>query len=225
MNYIKGKETLSELATTYPFIVDILNQYHLDYTFKGGITLKDAVERAGLSYENVTADINLAIDEYIVTKPEVIYWENEPIDKIIDHIEKKHHRFMEKTIEEIRSLFDSLELTPELESLEKIFDELQEEILSHQRQEEMELFPLLKEYSGNRSAEIRHKCVDYMERAMDEHDRTGQVLKDINRMTDHFMQPVDATAELKELYARMDALEKDTFLHIHMENSILFKMI
>ncbi|MBN2656294.1 MAG: hemerythrin domain-containing protein [Spirochaetales bacterium] len=225
MNHIKGKETLSELATVYPYIVDILNQYRLDYTFNSETTLKEAVEKAGLSYEKVNADINLAIDEYIVTKPEVIYWENEPIHKIIDHIETKHHRFMEKTMDEILRLFHAMELTPELESLEKLFGELQAEILTHQIKEEEELFPLLKEYSGNRNSELRKKCVSYMEKTMGEHEQAGQVLKNINSMTDNFMPPVGATAELKKLYLKLNALEKDTFLHIHMENSILFKMI
>ncbi|MBC7960650.1 MAG: hemerythrin domain-containing protein, partial [Vallitaleaceae bacterium] len=58
-----------------------------------------------------------------------------------------------------------------------------------------------------------------------EHDEVGDLLKEIERITDDFTPPTNACFSFRRTYELLDALEKDIFNHIHMENSILFELI
>jgi len=225
MNHLSGNETLRELVIRYPYTIDLLNRYRLDYTFKGSETLAEAIRGIAGDYDKISDDLNMAIDEFIISKPDVIYWENEPIGKIIDHIESKHHRFVKEIIDEITILLETIILPTEIRDLGGFFLSLKEKILNHLKQEERELFPLLREYSENRTSELRQKCLTIMERPRSEHDEAKTVLEQINKMTNDLSLPDNSSPALCDLYKKLDALEKDTFIHIHMENSILFKMI
>jgi len=225
MNHLSGNETLRELVIRFPYTVDLLNRYRLDYAFSGGKTLTEAIRERGENFEKVSDDLNLAIDEFMISQPDVIYWENEPIGKIIDHIESKHHRFVEGILEDISALLERMNLPVEIRDLEGIFLSLKEKILIHQVQEENELFPLLRDYSETRTPELRQKCLAIMKRPRREHDEAQPVIKQINQMTNDLTPPENSSRDLRNLYQKLDALEKDILLHIHMENSLLFKMI
>jgi regulator of cell morphogenesis and NO signaling len=57
---------------------------------------------------------------------------------------------------------------------------------------------------------------------MMEHDRAGKLLVELRRTTTDYTAPADACASYRTLYARLEALELDTHLHVHKENNVLF---
>lgn len=225
MNNISAQEKLGRLVAQHPYTAEVLNKYKIDYSFQGDLTLDDAIKKGEFGSQDILGEIDLAIDEFKLLNSDVIYWENEPIDRILDHIEGKHHTFMERTMEEISDMLSRVPPGLDLSELSEVFTDLRDDMLIHQKKEEEELFPLLRRYSRNRTAELRHKIVKYMTDTEDEHDEAGRMFKEINMMTEDFTLPEDCDPFIKELYAKLDELEKDAFLHIHMENSILFKMI
>lgn len=59
----------------------------------------------------------------------------------------------------------------------------------------------------------------------DEHDATGDLIKQMRSITNGFEIPVDACGSYRMTYARLAELEENTFQHIHLENNILFKRL
>jgi len=215
---------MGKIVAKHPYVVDVLNKYKIDYTFRGDRTLEEAISEKGLSEYDVVGEMDLAVDEYKLMNSQVVYWENEPIDKILDFIEGHHHIFMKKTLAKIASVLDGKSDDISVELID-LFFKLKSEMEAHQENEEKKLFSLLREYTTSRSADLRHTIVKFMIETEEEHDNAGRIFKTINGLTNDFTPPSDASKPLKKVYKLLNALEKDTFMHIHMENSILFKMI
>ncbi|MBI9097606.1 MAG: DUF542 domain-containing protein [Spirochaetaceae bacterium] len=226
MNNIDKTQTLGQIVAKHPYTVDVLNKYKIDFSFKGNTTLEEAIRKQNLLESDVISELDLAVDEFKLMKSKVIYWENEPIDKILDFIEGHHHKFMNNTMNEIKMLFllDNSD-SEQQNQLRQLFFSLQEEMEAHQKKEEQNLFTLLREYSSNRTKELRDRIVKYMIDTEDEHDSAGIIFKKINTLTNDFSLPEDASPRVVKIYELLNTLEKETFVHIHMENSILFKMI
>ena len=55
-----------------------------------------------------------------------------------------------------------------------------------------------------------------------EHDRAGELLATLRRITDGYQPPADGCASYRALYAGLAELEADLHLHVHKENNILF---
>ena len=231
MNNIDKTQTIEQIVIQYPFTVDVLNKYKIDYSFKGDLPLDDVLKNQNLSEYDVIGDLDLSIDEFKLMNIEVIYWENEPLGKILDYIVEKHHSFVSKTLIEINELLikilhDNFKTDSELLlKIHRIFGKLKTDMESHQIKEERNLFPLLREYDKNKDNQLRLKIIKYMNDTEDEHDLAGELLLQLNELTDNYNIPEDASYDFRRTYELLDALEKDTFNHIHMENSILFKMI
>lgn len=226
MNNIDKRQTLGQIVSKHPYTAEVLNKYKIDFSFKGNVTLEEAIKKQNLSEYDVVGEMDLAIDEFKLMKSKVIYWENESIDKILDFIEGHYHKFMNETMDEIKRLFLSVNSDSDHQNqLKDLFFTLKEDMEDHQKKEEEKLFTLLRKYSSNRTKELRDRIVKYMIDTEDEHDSTGIIFEKINDLTGDFTVPKGASPLLVKIYELLDALEKETFMHIHMENSILFKMI
>jgi regulator of cell morphogenesis and NO signaling len=60
---------------------------------------------------------------------------------------------------------------------------------------------------------------------MFEHDRAGELLAELRRVTDEFQPPLDACGSYQALFRGFAELEADTHLHIHKENNVLFPSV
>ncbi len=57
-----------------------------------------------------------------------------------------------------------------------------------------------------------------------DHDKLGKLLSEIREQTRDFALPEDVCETWRALYEGLKEFEKDTHLHIHKENNILFPM-
>jgi regulator of cell morphogenesis and NO signaling len=55
-----------------------------------------------------------------------------------------------------------------------------------------------------------------------EHDHAGEMLAEINKLTNNYMPPLDACTTFKLSFAALQAFEMDLHQHVHLENNILF---
>jgi len=55
-----------------------------------------------------------------------------------------------------------------------------------------------------------------------EHDRAGELLKQLRSVTEGYTPPPDACASYQTLYHALATFEADLHQHIHLENNILF---
>jgi regulator of cell morphogenesis and NO signaling len=56
----------------------------------------------------------------------------------------------------------------------------------------------------------------------DEHEAVGELLGEIRKLSGDYTPPPDSCNTFKALYAGLKDFESDLFLHIHLENNILF---
>ena len=55
-----------------------------------------------------------------------------------------------------------------------------------------------------------------------DHSAAGDIIKEIEALTDHFTVPADACATFKRTYQLLEEFVNDVFVHIFKENSIVF---
>ena len=55
-----------------------------------------------------------------------------------------------------------------------------------------------------------------------EHEKAGDIYKEITRLTNNYIPPKDACNTYKSLYKFLNEFEMNLHHHIHLENNILF---
>jgi len=226
---MNSKDTLGNIVSKYPNTISVMNQYKLDYCCGGKDTLELAIENLGLNHMEVVD----ALKEVIVDQKidEVIDWKQASYKEIIDHILSTHHVFMRDVLEELNiSLFKLLKVHykthgESLLKIHKLFGTLKTELEAHLIKEEENLFPMILSYEQSKDPKVKEAIVKFINDTEDEHDAAGNLFKALANETNDYSVPEGACFTYKRAYELLDALEKDTFNHIHMENSILFEMI
>ena len=93
--------------------------------------------------------------------------------------------------------------------------------------EEKVLFPyimnLVKIEKGEISSNSFRQFVSNPIRVMMmEHDKAGDMLKSIKKISNNYSVPVDACNTYKAAFSNLQEMSDDIILHIHLENNILF---
>ena len=79
------------------------------------------------------------------------------------------------------------------------------------------VFPLMRQHPHPDK-----ETLDLVQQLEDEHTGAGDVIKEIQQLTNNFTPPEDACPTFRHTYATMEALFDDIFIHIFKENSIAF---
>lgn len=226
---ISTKTTLGEIVSLYPNTAKVMNKYKIDYCCGGKDTLYKALKDLSLDTDTVVSELE---SQALLTKYEnVTNWKNESLSKIIDYILDTHHKFMREALEEINYLmFKILKVHyntngESLLVIHKLFGSLKTELEAHLVKEEENLFPLIKAYEKNKSTDIKNSIIKFILDTENEHDAAGDLFKALEAATNDFSPPKNACTSYVRTFELLDALEKDAFKHIHLENSVLFTMI
>lgn len=226
---ISTKTTLGEIVSLYPNTAKVMNKYKIDYCYRGKDTLYKALGNLSLDTGTVVSELE---SQAALTKYEdIINWKNESLSKIIDYILDTHHKFMREALEEINYLmFKILKVHyntngESLLVIHKLFGSLKTELEAHLVKEEENLFPLIKAYEKNKSTDIKNSIIKFILDTENEHDAAGDLFKALEAATNDFSPPENACTSYVRTFKLLDALEKDAFKHIHLENSVLFTMI
>ncbi|HEY9185867.1 MAG TPA: iron-sulfur cluster repair di-iron protein [Salegentibacter sp.] len=228
MNTIKDK-TVAELVTDNIKNAHVFKKYGIDFCCGGGEKLETACKRRKVSLKDIERDL---LNSYNIGSREYKYnsWE---LDFLSDHIVNVHHQYIEESIPMMLNYCKRLVRShagehPELKEIEKLFRQLAEEIKIHLKKEELILFPFINKMVkaekegtklerppfGNASSPVK-----MME---EEHESAGNLIRKIAELSDGFTPPKGACNNYKAFYSKLDEFEKDLYLHIHLENNILF---
>ncbi len=231
MKKINENTMLGEIVSIFPGSSDIFNKYKVDYCCGGHDTLKAALEEKGLELTPIITELNDNYENFLNSNCDYKDWRNETPQELIKYIERTHHDYTKKELNEIDYLmFKVLKVhfkhhSEELLKLHRLFGQLKIELQAHLVKEEENLFPLIKEYELSHSKDSLSQIKQFMKETEDEHEAAGDILKDIEKVTNDFTAPEDSCNTYRLVYAKLEALEKDLFNHIYLENSVLFKML
>jgi regulator of cell morphogenesis and NO signaling len=150
------------------------------------------------------------------------------LTEIIGHLLRHHHPYTLSALENLAPLLNIVvsvhaDKHPELHDLYKLFNKLRDDMSSHLAKEENILFPYVLSLETDSPLTSHFGSVANPVRIMvSEHAHESLVLKRIRGVTDGFTPPAGACASYTSLYAGLQELVKDIFIHIDLENNILF---
>lgn len=209
----------------------IFEEFKMDFCCGGDISLKAAIEEKGLEEEEVVSKLMELLEEKSADK--AVDWRKEDPLKLIDYILETHHVFDREELKTIQGLLDKVlkahySKHPELlGKVNRLFYSLKMELDEHFIKEEQILFPMMVEYfsSGNNDPEKLKNIKAYINETEDEHDGAGALLAELDEVTESYTVPLGGCRTFELLYNHLKELTLDIHKHVHLENSVLFKML
>jgi regulator of cell morphogenesis and NO signaling len=216
--------SVGEFVTDNALCAETFEDLSIDFCCGGDITLEKACQEKGLEPEEVLTRLKL------LEIPEAD--QNIDLDQLTPaqltlHIESKHHEYLKKVLPRINDLLDKVLSAhggrhPELKVLKTTFTHLREDLEPHLLKEERILFPLIRKLESQEMGANMQAVAGPIQVMLMEHDRVGDLLKEIRALTNSFEVPDDGCQSYQLLYKELKFLETDTHLHVHKENNILF---
>jgi len=228
MNSLETR-TVRDLAVEIPAATRVFEKMGIDYCCGGNKLLADACASAGVEFKDVQRELTLAAHAQAET-PNFL---TSTLENLISHIVLKHHSFTRLEIARLNALLDKVCLAhgenhSELIEIYVLFRELGADLETHMTKEERVLFPYVIRMEAAAKQQVPlfrapfGTVANPVRMMMLEHDRAGELLKKIRRLSSNYVAPADGCLSYKTLYAALETLEKDLHQHIHLENNMLF---
>ncbi|GAE25584.1 nitric oxide-dependent regulator DnrN or NorA [Halalkalibacter wakoensis JCM 9140] len=218
---------VAEIVTKFPKSSDLFKKYRIDFCCGGNRPLIEAIQERNLSAEEVLTNLNTLFEETTALHGASIEWENASFSELIDYIIQKHHRYLNEELPQLSPYITKVlrvhgEHQPHLAQIHRLFHELRVELEQHLIKEETVDFPLILAVEKHRTEETVEQLQKIVDALEHEHSHAGNILKELRDVTNDFTPPPGACGTYRLVYQRLENLESDLFLHIHLENNVLF---
>ncbi len=220
-----------EVVSIFPGSSRIFNDIKIDYCCGGHDTLGKALKEKGINLDEFIEKLNEEYEKFIESNEEYIDWRKEKPINIIENIIDTHHEYTKRELKEIDTLLSKILKVhfghhgEELLKVHRLFGLLKIELEEHLIKEEENLFPLIEEYELTKDENVKNKINKFIKETEDEHDKVGDILKELEKITGDFKVPKNSCTSYKLTYDKIHRLGKDLFIHIYKENSVLFEML
>jgi len=217
-------KTLAQIVSDNHKAAAVFEKYSLDFCCKGKRTLQVACEERDLPAETIAEELDL-----LFNRNETVGFDFNklPLASLADYIVSVHHAYTREALPQIFHYLQKVsskhgDRHTELSQIFEKFSELKSEMEMHMQKEERVLFPRIKQLE---KAPEQHSAVNIqipitvME---DEHDRAGNLIKEIRDLSNDYNPPADACTTYRLSFAALQAFEEDLHQHVHLENNILF---
>jgi|SRR5690606_23799294 len=221
-------ETVGSIAAKDYRKAEVFKKLGIDFCCGGEKSLKDASEEAGITEEQLKAELEKADTVTTSASQDYSKWK---LDFLADFIVNTHHEYIRENATVITGLAEKVaqahgsqhaELWPLAQRVNALFKDL----LEHIEKEEQTLFPQIKTLVANQKLGLSkpaENTIDAVIKAMhEEHDHAGDDLKYLRKITDNYTLPAEACNSYTYLFEKLKEFENDLFKHIHLENNILF---
>lgn len=227
MTKINVLQTLGEIVAAQPEASAVFKRYNIDFCCGGNRPLAEAIKEQGLSEEELLK----ALEEAGRKAKEQVSKEDfrdMASSRLIEYIVGTHHSFLRRVLPETGELAEKILRAhgarhQELFRVHRLFNSLRTELEEHLIKEEELLFPLINEYEAKPSQKLLQDIRRVMQETEDEHEGAGGILKELRDITAQYTVPEDGCATYGLTYSKLSEIESDLFIHIHLENNILFK--
>jgi len=223
-------KTIREIAVESPATTRVFEEYKIDYCCHGNTPFDEACRNVGASPDLIRQKIDeiLAVDDDAKTS-----FASLTLSELIDHILDKHHSYTKLELEQLTPLVEKVarkhgEHNPSLFELKEVFRQVCDDLGPHMTKEEMVLFPYIKRLEADFSVNILGSLPPFVtvlnpvQMMRTEHDEVGSLLAKMRSLTNDYELPDGACPSFTALYHRLEELERDLHLHIHLENNLLF---
>lgn len=226
----EAEPTIGELVATDWRKAAIFKKYGLDFCCGGKKTVREACREKGMDVAKVEKDLSQQQPEPAMPALSYHEWD---ASFLCDYIIQTHHRFVRRTLPDIRSYAEKVKNVhghrhPELHNLNLLVENTWHEMMQHMVREEDVFFPAIRELEELKTAgnKRRNAELDQVLAQLElEHEVVGGNMAEIRDLTRSYTVPEDACASYRLLYQLLEAFESDLHLHVHLENNILFPRV
>lgn len=229
---INSQMTVREIAIQVPESTRLFEKFKIDYCCGGNRPLTEACGSAGVNVDNVIE----MLAEVGQSKPETnraVSFSDLSLSELITYIVNTHHVFTKDEMNRLEALTDKVigahgANHPELIEAGELFHRLCSDLRPHMFKEEQVLFPYIVAMEKAASQNQTNPFAPFgtvnnpVRMMMMEHDKAGEILRELRVLTSDYLVPPDACISYQTLYQALEGLEKDLHQHIHLENNILF---
>lgn len=217
---------VKDIVNEMPRSADIFKRNRIDFCCGGNIPLIDAANEKSVNIEELTQELVHLYESGENSKENLEVWTDSASPEIIEHIQNRYHLPLTEELAQLSPYVTKVSKVhgaghPELIKVYELFYELKKELLEHTAKEDAEVFPMLQQLD-NPNVKDRDEIIQYITGLEKEHDHAGSILKELREVTSDFTPPIDACGTYRLVYKRLEMLESETFMHIHLENNILF---
>lgn len=224
------EKTVGEIVSSDYRKAEVFKKYGLDFCCGGKKSLSKACREKGIDIVELEKDLNAV--EQQVSSPSQDYnnWE---LDFLVDYIVNTHHSYVLRAMPVIFEYTQKVakvhgERHPEAVEIASKFLMVVDELNRHMMKEENVLFPYIKILVSNKKKNVSMDpspfgTIQNPINMMDlEHEEVGNIMEEINNLSNGYTPPADACTTYKLAYAKLKEFEDDLHQHIHLESNILF---
>lgn len=208
----------------------VFQKFGIDFCCKGDRSIAEVCETSNISTGALIQELDQALKAGDTPVTDFKAW---PLDLLADYIEKKHHRYVDAKLLEIKPYLAKIVSVhggrhPELAEVEALFSETAGELTAHMKKEEFILFPFIRKMAKAKQdkAQIARPNFATVENPVammkHDHDQEGERFAKIASLTNNYTVPADACNTYRVTFALLKEFEADLHMHIHLENNILF---
>lgn len=217
---------VKDIVNELPKTSDVFKKFRIDFCCGGNIPLSEAIAANRLNEEALMDELKAVFEKYSSTETDLDVWTKSDSNTIIDHVINHYHRTSEEELSLLSPYVTKVSRVhgdshPELLKVNELFYEFKKELMEHMAKEEAIVFPLIKKLAEG-TVENREEAINMIVELEKEHDHAGEILRQIRAITSDYSLPVDACGTYTLVYKRLEELEGLTFMHVHLENNILF---
>lgn len=226
---ITDKNIVGELVAQDYRTATVFKQNNIDFCCKGNRTIEEVCASSAID----PAPLIEALNEISFSTEGSNYdFQSWDLDLLVDYIEKKHHRYVEKRIPEIKSYLTKVtrvhgQRHPELIEIDELFTASSFDLINHMHKEETILFPFIRQMKMelNLNRPPFGSVKNPVRMMMKEHAVEGERYKQIEQLSNNYTPPADACTTYSVAFSMLKEFEDDLHMHIHIENNILFPRV
>ncbi|MFJ5760101.1 iron-sulfur cluster repair di-iron protein [Neobacillus sp. NPDC093182] len=215
-----------DIVNELPKTSDVFKKFRIDFCCGGNIPLSEAIAANGINEEAIMEELRVVFEKNSSAETDLEVWTKSDSTTIIDHVINHYHHTSEEELSLLSPYVTKVSRVhgdshPELLKVHELFYEFKKELMEHMAKEEAVVFPLIKQLADG-TAENREEAINMIVELEKEHDHAGEILRQIRAVTSDYTLPLDACGTYRLVYKRLEDLEGLTFMHVHLENNILF---
>lgn len=221
---------ISEVVANDYRTAKVFKNHSIDFCCQGNRSLTSACEDKNIAVEQILDELKTILNDSTDDTSGFNSWQ---LDELAEYIEKKHHRYCEEKITEIKPYLEKItqvhgQSHPELYEISAIFSETAGQMSAHMKKEELLIFPFIKRLvklkeEGGKLPKARFNSdqnpIDLM---LKDHNDEGERFRKIRELSKNYEIPEDACSTYRVSLALLHEFEEDLHEHIHLENNILF---
>jgi regulator of cell morphogenesis and NO signaling len=227
-NTSKSTDKIGNIVQKNLQAAQVLHDHGIECCKVANKTILTACQDLNIPIDNLLAELNDANEKQ---QNDQRFLSKMKIEALTDYIESYHHKFTRETLSLITSNMDQLNSgyakhIPELSLIRNTFLEMANHLKNHMEREESLLFPYIRKMVYGLDPMVGNEAFKSVENPiktfMKDHDTEAERLRTLTTLTQHYTTTKHESLKLTDTYEAMKQLEVDLYIHINLENNVLF---